>query len=87
MDNAIIIVAIISGLCTWLFMHLDARIFDTPKSKITYAKGILYGALLGGVIVYFMGFAAPSTQNSSILPAFGNSLIEGERILTGIPNF
>jgi hypothetical protein len=85
MDNAIIIVAVISGIVTLVFMQLDARIFDVPKSKITYAKGMLFGALLGAVIVYFMGFSAMPVQSN--MPTFGNSMIDGERILTGIPDF
>jgi hypothetical protein len=88
MDNAIIIVAIISGLCTLLFMNVDARVFDSPKSKVTYAKGMLYGALLGGVIVYFMGYAAPTPAVAqAMMQNIGSSLIDGERVLTGMPNF
>jgi hypothetical protein len=86
MDNAIIIVAILSGMCTLLFMNIDARIFDAPKNKITYSKGMLYGALLGGVIVYFMGFASPAPVQG-IMQTFGNSVVDGERVLTGMPNF
>lgn len=85
MDNAIIIVAILSALCTLLFMNIDARIFDAPKSKITYAKGMLYGAFLGAVIVYFMGFAAPDNQIQSILKS--SAIVDGERVLVGLPNF
>ena len=36
-------------------MYLDARLFDTPKSKFTYFKGMMFVAAVSATIVYFMG--------------------------------
>ena len=54
MDKYVIISAVVAGIVTWLFMYIDARLFDTPKSKFTYFKGVAFVSGLVGTIVYFM---------------------------------
>lgn len=55
MNTSVAITAIVSALVAWAFMYLDSRLFDTPKSKFTYFKGMAFSAALGATIVYFMG--------------------------------
>ena len=83
-----VITAFVAGLVTWLFMYLDARLFDSPKSKFTYVKGIVFVASVSASIVYFMGgnnkqMAGPNTVSMGTSQVAGI----GEEILTGMPNF
>lgn len=72
MNNSIVITAVVSALVTWLFMYIDARLFDTPKSKFTYFKGMSFVAAVGATIVYFMGSPAlPQMGGSSSFSAPG----------------
>jgi hypothetical protein len=85
-----VISAVIAGLITWLFMYIDARLFDTPKSKFTYVKGIVFVGSVAALIVYFMGSGRTQTGGGSVRPVnMGTSMLQGigEEILTGIPNF
>jgi hypothetical protein len=68
MNKYVIFSAIIAGIITWLFMYIDARLFDTPKTKFTYFKGITFVSGLVAGIVYFM---APSSASSAIFQSAG----------------
>lgn len=100
MNTSVIITAIVSALVTWVFMYLDARLFDTPKSKFVYFKGMSFVAALSATIVYFMGSpplpqigggTVPST--SSVMGGAntgqGTALVQGinQEMFTGMPNF
>ena len=93
MNTSIVITSILSGIVTWIFMYLDARLFDTPKSKFTYFKGVSFVACLAGLIVYFMGapkFQIGGAAAAAAIPThIGTSLVQGigEEVLTGMPNF
>ena len=54
MNKSMIIASILSGVVTWIFMYLDAKLFDTPKSKFTYFKGISFVMGITAAVVYFM---------------------------------
>lgn len=94
MNLSIVLVSVLAGLVTWVFMYLDARLFDTPKSKFTYFKGIVFVAAVAGLTVYFMG---PSRVQVGGLGGLGGPALQhagttlvsgiGEEILTGMPNF
>jgi len=84
----------LSALVTWLFMYIDARLFDTPKTKLAYFKGMCFVAALCSTIVYFMG--SPSLPQiggagSAIAPAplHGTALVQGinQEMFTGMPAF
>lgn len=92
MNWSILLVSIVSGLVTWIFMYLDARLFDTPKSKFTYFKGITFVSGLSALIVYFMGSPKLQVGGSvqSLPPAhMGTAMINdiGQEVMTGLPNF
>ena len=74
MDKYVIISAIVAGIVTWLFMYLDARLFDTPKTKFTYFKGIVFVSTLVATIVYFMKPGSASAQLGAGAGAVGASL-------------
>ena len=81
--------AVVAGIVTWLFMYIDARLFDTPKSKFTYFKGISFVSALVAAIVYFMGSTQPQTGGSPLdfpsnMPV---SMIKPDDMLTGLPPF
>jgi hypothetical protein len=62
MNKYVVLTTIVAGLVTWLFMYIDARLFDTPKTKFTYVKGITFVMALVGTIVYFMGMVSSGSQ-------------------------
>ena len=82
--------AIGAGLATWFFMYLDARLFDTPKSKFTYVKGVSFVAGLVALIVHFLGCGAVA-QVGGGAPQYGTAMIQlaggAEEVLTGLPTF
>lgn len=64
MNTSIAITAVVSALVAWGFMYIDSRLFDSPKSKFTYFKGMAFSAALGATIVYFMG--SPRMSSSQL---------------------
>ena len=88
MNSSVAITGFISGLVTWFFMYVDSRIFDTPKTKTTYIKGILYSSFLSSTIVYFMG--SPSIPKPiNMTGGYGTALVQGinQEMFTGMPSF
>ncbi len=88
MNTSIVITAFVAGIVTWLFMYLDARLFDSPKSKFTYVKGIVFVSAISALIVYFMG-GNKTQMGGAPSVSMGTSVVHGigEEILTGMPNF
>jgi len=88
MNNSIIITCAISALITWIFMYIDSRLFNTPKTKLTYIKNMAFVAAIGGSIVYFMG---GGIQTGAGLPmnhiGINTSYLGEEQVFTGVPNF
>ena len=91
MNKYVIISSIISGIVTWIFMYLDAKLFDTPKSKFTYFKGILFVSSLVASIVYFMTLTNGSLS-LNLNSQTGGQIHSGasyavEEMITGMPPF
>jgi hypothetical protein len=96
MNKYVVLSAIFSGLITWVFMYLDAKLFDTPKSKFTYFKGILYVSGLVATIVYLMVLGInPATVAQGTGPFLGQTTVPlalaqmggTPEMLTGMPPF
>lgn len=71
-------------------MYIDARLFDTPKTKFTYFKGMSFVAALSATIVYFMGSPSlPVNAGPSSVAAHGTALVQGlnQEMFTGMPGF
>jgi hypothetical protein len=71
-------------------MYLDARLFDTPKSKFTYFKGITFVSALVAGIVFFMAPAGSGSVASyqSVGPMVAPiSSVQPGDMLTGMPPF
>jgi hypothetical protein len=62
MNKYVIISAVVSALVTWIFMYLDAKLFDTPKSKFTYFKGIVFVTSLVAGIVHILTLGSQMVQ-------------------------
>jgi hypothetical protein len=88
MNKYVIISSILSAIVTWIFMYLDAKLFDTPKSKFTYFKGILFVTSLVASIVYFMtlnqGMKFQSISGNQVQAAGSYAM---EDMITGMPPF
>lgn len=93
MNTSIAITALVSAAITWVFMYLDSRLFDTPKTKFTYIKGMSFVAILSATIVYFMGTPVKMTGQAGgqVLapPVHGTTLVHGanQEIFSGLPPF
>lgn len=92
MNNSVLITAVVSALITWAFMYLDARLFDTPKSKLAYLKGMSFVSALSATIVYFMGSPSLPQIGGSAPTAVatqGTALVQGinQEMFTGMPAF
>lgn len=97
--NSIVITAVVSALVTWVFMYLDARLFDTPKSKLAYFKGMGFVGGLSATIVYFMGSPSLPQIGGAVTAAGtctgptsinqGTALVQGinQEMFTGMPEF
>jgi hypothetical protein len=76
-------------------MYIDARLFDTPKTKMTYFKGMSFVAALSATIVYFMGspplpkIGGSASVAASQHVAQGTALVQGinQEMFTGMPAF
>jgi hypothetical protein len=89
MNKYVIFSAIVSGILTWIFMYIDARLFDTPKTKFTYFKGVTFVASLVAGIVYFMAptpIPSYSYQSAGAMVA-PIGLANPNDMLTGMPPF
>lgn len=100
--NSALIVSVLSAVTACLFMYLDTKIFDSPKTKFTYFKNMILVAGISYAIVYFMGspslpqvggnaLAGAALTASAIAPGpeTTTSLITdiGQEMMTGMPNF
>lgn len=68
-DKHVIIPSVLAGIVTWIFMYLDAKLFDQPKTTGTYVKGVLFNMVLVGLIVYFFcgKLSGPAVQHVNTL--------------------
>lgn len=89
MNNSIVITAVVSALVTWVFMYIDSRLFDTPKTKLSYVKGMSFVAAVGATIVYFMGSPALPQVGAGVgvgtgSGAVGGGMTQGTALVQGI---
>lgn len=91
MNNSIVITAVVSALVTWVFMYIDSRLFDTPKTKLSYVKGMSFVAAVGATIVYFMGSPALPQVGVGVgvgvgagSGAVGGGMTQGTALVQGI---
>lgn len=80
--------ALIAGIITWIFVYLDAKLFDMPKSKFVYFKSIIFVSAIVGTTVYFLT-GAGNHANLGLRPgSFGNAPpIDLGAMQTGIAPF
>lgn len=78
--------ALVAGIITWIFVYLDAKLFDMPKSKLVYFKSIVFVSAMVGATVYFLTGAGSGGSNIALRPgSFGN--VDVGTIQTGIAPF
>lgn len=99
MDNSVFISAAIAGIITWIFVYIDARLFDNPKSKSTYLKIVLFVMVTVAATVYFMTGEKTSDLVKSLEQLGGNpggpqctpdnvlNYLKDTDMLTGAPPF
>lgn len=78
-----IIYSIIASLLGLLFMYIDTKLLDNPKSKTTYVKGMSMVGIITWILLYFMdgGFFTRSPTQTQFLPGLN------EEIIIGPPDF
>lgn len=85
------ILGILAGILTYFFMWLDQKLFDSPKTRATYFKNVLFVSLLVGVGVRLLGeerFEDMFTFGGS--PKVGAGYVDYrgyDDMLTGTPDF
>lgn len=55
-----ILIAISVSLATWLFMYLDSRLFDKPKTRMTYVKTITMTNIIVFGMVFMLTWLSPT---------------------------
>ena len=70
-------------------MYIDARLFDTPKTKFTYFKGISFVSALVAGIVYFLAPSTITVQSGGEIPSPMGTVLGGggSDMITGMPPF
>ena len=48
------VIAVLSGILTYILMYLDCKISKSKRSTLTYCKNISYVSLLTGILVYIL---------------------------------
>ena len=83
------LVALLSALCTLVVMFIDGRLFDVQRSKGTYIKNMVLVSVMSCVSVYLFSQLPSLQTGGSPIANLGASvkLVNGEQILTGLPNF
>ena len=85
-----IVVGVVCAIVAMIGMYLEARLFDNPKDKVTYAKNMVLVGSISASIVHFMGspdiIKAGSILAASAAPAV-SSTFNGEQMLRGFPKF
>ena len=73
---------IFASLLALIFMYIDTKLFDNPKPKSSYIKGMLLVGSIVWIIIYIINKGIFSSAESS-------SFVSGlnEEILTGPVNF
>lgn len=81
-----LIVGIFVAIIVAIMMYIDSRLFDSPKSKLTYFKNMLLSGALGAGIVYLMNGDASSL---GFAQSGGSAFVSeiNQEILTGLPSF
>lgn len=87
-----IVYGVLAALITWIAMYLDNKLFDSPKTKSTYFKNMLFVGCLVGFGIYLIG---ESKFEKTVGFGFGGlqtgrgSYLGGihEEIMTGTPDF
>ena len=87
------------ALLTWIIMYIDSRLFDQPKKKSTYIKGIMMSILILVLTLLVLKWVSPSKEIVKALQSGGKSTAKifsgevikipgiGEEMLAGAPNF
>lgn len=87
-----IVYGILAALITSVAMYLDSKLFDSPKTKSTYFKNMLFVGCLVGFGIYLIGetkfektvgfgFRTPQGGRGGYLGGIR------EEIMTGVPDF
>lgn len=84
--NVAVLISLVAGAVTWLVMHIDARISDSPKSNFEYFKGVAWTMVLVFSIIKLCGpnnFKLLDTTNIVIPNPISNIATSGAEMLTG----
>src|SRR5437016_2289405 len=82
------------SVATTLMLYLDSRLFDKPKTKLTYAKAILMTNVITLSTIYLLSWLAPTQKLTEVIQSAGDppkivgaptTFIDqiGEEMLTG----
>ncbi|MHB1952722.1 MAG: hypothetical protein ACYCOU_03150 [Sulfobacillus sp.] len=68
---------LIAVILSWIYLYLESRLTDEPRSKISYFKGMMLAAVLVAASNYIGGLFASGGPASKIIPGLGEEVIVG----------
>ena len=60
------------SLATIIFMYIDSRLFDKPKTKMTYIKTLAMTNILTFATIYILTWLSPSQNMNDVIQTAGN---------------
>lgn len=60
------------SLATGIFMYLDSRLFDKPKTKMTYFKNIAMTNIIAFSLMFTLMWLSPSKTISDVVQSGGH---------------
>lgn len=60
------------SLSTIMFMYIDSRLFDKPKTKMTYVKTLAMTNILTFATIYILTWLSPSQNMNDVIQTAGN---------------
>ena len=60
------------SIATTLFLYLDSRLFDKPKTKMTYAKTVAMTNMLIFATIYVLTWLSPTQSIKDVIQTAGS---------------
>ena len=78
-----LIYGVLAAIITFIFMYLDTKLLDNPKTKTTYYKNMIF---VGSLVAFGIHLIGENNFNKAIGIEDLNISVD-EEIMTGSPDF
>jgi fluoride ion exporter CrcB/FEX len=62
------------AISTTLMMYIDSRLFDKPKTRITYIKTIAMNTVITFAIIYILTWLSPTKKIGDVVQSAGSQV-------------